>query len=188
MTVSQHKSKSPTICVALLRGINVGGNSKVEMSKLKKVFESIGFINVRTYINSGNVIFETEDNLGTHLTEKIEKALLKHFAFAIRALVRDAKNINKLCASIPSEWTNDANQKTDILVLWDEYDSKNSINLIPANPVVDILRYETGAIVWNVKKKDYTKSGMKKFIGTPLYKNMTARNVNTLRKLGELMK
>lgn len=44
--------------VALLRGINVGGNNKVEMSKLKALFEKMGYTNVVTYINSGNVIFE----------------------------------------------------------------------------------------------------------------------------------
>ena len=174
--------------VALLRGVNVGGNSKVEMSKLKHIFQSIGFTNVRTYINSGNVIFETENKADIHLAEEIEKVLLKHFSFAIRVVVRDAKNINKLCASIPSDWTNDANQKTDILFLLDEYDSKNSMNLIATNPTIDTLKYITGAIVWTVKKSDYSKSGMKKFIGTAVYKNMTARNVNTLRKLRELMK
>lgn len=174
--------------VALLRGVNVGGNSKVEMSKLKCIFQSIGFTNVRTYINSGNVIFETENKADIHLAEEIEKVLLKHFSFAIRVVVRDAKNINKLCASIPSDWTNDANQKTDILFLLDEYDSKNSMNLIATNPTIDTLKYITGAIVWTVKKSDYSKSGMKKFIGTAVYKNMTARNVNTLRKLRELMK
>ncbi|TGN13385.1 DUF1697 domain-containing protein [Leptospira ilyithenensis] len=46
--------------IALLRGINVGGNRKVEMKKLRNLFESLGYINVSTYINSGNVIFESE--------------------------------------------------------------------------------------------------------------------------------
>jgi len=45
------------IYMSLLRGINVGGRNKVEMARLKKLFESIGFGEVRTYINSGNVIF-----------------------------------------------------------------------------------------------------------------------------------
>ncbi len=46
--------------VALLRGINVGGNRKVEMKRLKATFERAGFADVRTYINSGNVIFGSE--------------------------------------------------------------------------------------------------------------------------------
>lgn len=109
--------------VALLRGINVGGNSKVEMSKLKKCFESFGYQNVFTYINSGNII----------------------------------------------------------------YDSKKSLDLLTKNSKVDNLKYIDGAIVWNIKRGDYSKSGMNKLIGTPLYKHMTARNINTVRKLDALM-
>ena len=52
---------------------------------------------------------------------------------------------------------------------------------------MDTLKYIDGAIIWNVKRKDVTKSGMKKFIGTLIYKNMTARNINTVRKLNELL-
>jgi uncharacterized protein (DUF1697 family) len=85
-------------------------------------------------------------------------------------------------------WANDAEQKTDVLFLWDDFDDKKSLTLIKTTPKVDTLKYVAGAIVWNVKRDDYTKSGMNKFIGTLVYKNMTARNVNTVRKLGELMK
>jgi uncharacterized protein (DUF1697 family) len=169
--------------VALLRGINVGGNNKVEMPKLKKVFEALGFLNVSTYINTGNVIFETDKK---DLDTTIEKALLKAFGFAIRVVVRDTQNIQKLCKSLPNNWTNDTEQKTDILFLWDEFDNKKSIDLIKTTEV-DTLKYIDGAIVWNVKRVDYTKSGMHKFIGTVIYKNMTARNINTVRKLNELL-
>jgi uncharacterized protein (DUF1697 family) len=51
--------------VALLRGINVGGNNKVEMKKLKTTFETLGFTSVVTYINSGNIIFNTSDKNGS---------------------------------------------------------------------------------------------------------------------------
>ncbi len=178
--------------VALLRGINVGGNNKVEMSKLKKVFEKLGFSNVSTYINSGNVIFEVDkggDVDGTDdasLADKIEKSLYKTFGFNIRVVLRDSKNIQKICKEVPLDCTNDTEQKTDVLFLWDEFDNKKSIDLI-AMTEVDNLRYISGAIVWNVKRVDYKKSGMNKFIGTKVYKNMTARNINTVRKLGELM-
>lgn len=174
------------VYVALLRGINVGGNSKVEMKKLKAVFEKLGFENVSTYINSGNVIFGTTKKENS-LVSEIEKALKKEFGFEIRVVVRNAKNIASLCKDIPKNYQNDAKQKTDILFLWDEYDNKKSLDLIKATDV-DNLSYADGAIVWNVEKAKLNKSGMKKFIGTTIYKNMTARNVNTVRKLAELMK
>lgn len=174
--------------VALLRGINVGGNSKVEMIKLKKAFESLGYKNVSTYINSGNVIFETDMEDTSVLVNDIEKKLKKIFKFYIRIVVRDQKNIQELCKKIPRTMTNDTEQRTDVLFLWDEFDKKQSIKLIERSVGIDNLKYIAGAIIWNLKRSDYTKSRMNKFIGTQLYKNMTARNINTVRKLGELMK
>lgn len=169
--------------VSFLRGINVGGNNKVEMPKLKKAFESLGFDNVSTYINSGNVIFETNKK---DLEPLIEKTLKKIFGFEIRVVVRDAKNINKLCREISRDWLNDTEQRTDVLFLWDEFNSKKSINVIKVTEV-DTLKYIDGAIVWNIKRKDVPRSGMRRFIGTLIYKNMTARNINTVRKLNELL-
>ena len=170
--------------VALLRGINVGGHKKVEMSKLKQAFEDAGYENVSTYINSGNVIFESKKKVDTL---SIEKMLEKVFGFEIFVVVRDVGNIQKLCKAIPVDWTNDDDQKTDICFLWDEYDNESSIGHLKLTAGVDRVKYIDGALVWNIHRKDYTKSGMHTFIGTPLYKHMTARNVNTVRKLGALM-
>jgi uncharacterized protein (DUF1697 family) len=173
--------------IAFLRGINIGGKNKIEMKMLKKVFESLGFINVFTYINSGNVIFESEENNNDKLISDIKSGLRKIFDFDIQVIIRDNQNIQKLVKKFPYHWRNDAEQKTDILFLWDEFDSKNSIKLISQTKDVDIIIYCKGAIIWNINRKDYKKSGMNKFIGTALYKNMTARNINTVRKLAELM-
>lgn len=173
--------------VALLRGINVGGNKKVGMLKLKKIFESLGFFNVITYINSGNVIFGTDDKNTELLTRKIETTLRKKFGFPVKVLLRSSENVNRLVEKIPGKWKNDVEQRTDVLFLWDNYDSKNTIDLIKSNAAVDKLRYFPGAIVWNLKRCNYSKTGMRKFIGTPVYKNMTARNINTVRKLVELI-
>jgi uncharacterized protein (DUF1697 family) len=174
--------------VALLRGINVGGNNKVEMPKLKKCFESLGYTNVSTYINSGNVIFETTSTDPKGLVAQIEASIEKTFGFPVRVVIRSSANILKLNKTIPSDWNNDTEQSTDVLFLWDEYDTKKSLDFIASTPNVDTLRYIAGAIVWNMQRENYTKSSMRKFIGTTIYKNMTARNVNTVRKLAELMK
>ena len=88
---------------------------------------------------------------------------------------------------IPKGWGNDTKQKTDVLFLFDEFDSKNTLKKIVTKKDVDTLIYIKGVIVWNVDRAHYNKSGMKKFIGTEVYKNMTARNVNTVRKLGGMM-
>ncbi len=173
--------------VALLRGINVGGNCKVEMARLKKAFEKLGFENVKTYINSGNVIFESAEKDPRKMNDKIEKHLEKTFGFSIKTVLRDASNILMLTKKIPKEWKNGGDQKTDILFLWEDYDSKESLKLIEPKEGVDQLMYLPGAIVWNVDRRQISKTGMKRFIGSKLYKNMTARNVNTLRKLAEML-
>lgn len=169
--------------IAFLRGINVGGNKKVEMSKLKKVFEDLGFANVSTYINSGNVIFDSEQINQSTLASKIEEGIAKTFGFSVPVIIRTAENIQNLAKDVPASWRNDSDQKTDILFLWDKFDSEETIKLIKTNPEVDELIYFPGAIVWHLDKKNYAKSGMHKFIGTEVYKNMTARNINTVRKL-----
>ena len=169
--------------VALLRGINVGGNKKVEMKKLKEVFENLNFQNVLTYINSGNVIFDSKNKPKVH---NIEKAISEVFDFNIQVILRDKTTIEKINKEIPKEWGNNKDEKTDVLFLWENFDNEKSIDLINKTDV-DTLKYIEGSIVWHIKKKDYNKSGMNKFIGTEIYKNMTARNINTVRKLLELM-
>jgi len=123
--------------VALLRGINVGGKNKVEMKKLKQIFEGLGYANVSTYINSGNVLFESKDKDFS----KIEPALKRTFGFEIRVLVRDMNNLKKICLSVPENWKNNEENKIDVLFLWDEYCNKKSVDLIKINPEVDTLKY-----------------------------------------------
>jgi uncharacterized protein (DUF1697 family) len=73
------------------------------------------------------------------------------------------------------------------MFLWEEVDSPEVISAIAINPKVDNLRHAKGAVIWNVTRQNYAKSKLPKMIGTRFYKNMTARNANTTRKLLELM-
>ena len=173
--------------IALLRGINVGGNAKVEMPRLKAVFEKLGAEDVKTYINSGNVIF-SDTRSRKQLEPLIEEAIAKEFGFNARVVVRDDANIAKLCKEIPADWTNDSEQKTDVIFLWEEVDSPGVLEEIKVNPDVDALIYIPGAVIWNFDRVNYRSSKMHNFIGTRVYKLMTARNINTVRKLNELLK
>ncbi len=174
--------------VALLRGINVGGNNRVEMKRLKLVFENaLGFDYVMTYINSGNVVFATKKVATQTLEKKIEAAIEKEFGFSVAVLVRDEKNIKNLCEAIPKSWVNDAEMKTDVFFLWDAIDDQEILKDLNANPKIETLQYVDGAVVWSIKKKDYNKSRIPKMIGTKIYKQMTIRNINTVRKLGGLL-
>lgn len=172
--------------LALLRGINVGGNNKVEMKKLKELFENLGYANVSTYINSGNILFDTDEKDSKKLTTQIEPMLENEFGFKIPVLVRSHENILAVVKAIPQDWQNDLTQKTDVLFLWDDFDNKKSLELLSTKPEIETTKYVPGAIIWNLDRAHYNQSGMYKFIGTELYKNMTARNVNTVRKLASL--
>lgn len=174
------------IYVALLRGINVGGNTKIAMSELKTVFESLEFENVTTYINSGNVIFTTQNDPRT-LDALIENAIKEAFQLSVPVVVKEKDSILSITKSVSLEFTNDSEQKTDVLFLWKEVDSKNTLKQLLIKPKIDTVTYRKGAIIWNVKRKDVTKSGLLKIVGTPLYKQVTVRNINTVRKLAQLM-
>ncbi len=87
--------------IAFLRGINVGGNKKVGMEELKKTFSSLGFKNVQTILNSGNVVFGTDSLNLTSAQNLIEETLEKTFGFKIPVLLRTAIDIKKLIDSDP---------------------------------------------------------------------------------------
>jgi uncharacterized protein (DUF1697 family) len=174
------------IYVALLRGINVGGNKKVEMKKLKTTFELLGFENVVTYINSGNIIFENMSKGQDVIVNEIGKAIKKDFQLELKVLVRNIENIETICQELPVTWVKNEMMRTDVMFLWEKFDKPEIMELLQINPV-DNVKYIPGAVLWNVEGKDYSKSGMLKLMGTELYKNMTIRNVNTVRKLHQIM-
>lgn len=176
------------IYVALLRGINVGGNNKVEMKRLKEVFENSGHLNVSTYINSGNVIFESPAQNNEVLIKKLESAIKKEFGFYINVVVKSLPEIEAISKKLPDSWVNDLDMKTDVMFLWESADNKKVLEEIIVKPELDNVVYIKGALIWNVKRKEVTKSGLLRIVGTPLYKQMTIRNSNTFRKLLSLMK
>ncbi|MBI2797944.1 DUF1697 domain-containing protein [Candidatus Saccharibacteria bacterium] len=175
------------VFVALLRGINVGGNNKVEMAKLKAVFESLGFTEVKTYINSGNVVFaDSKDK--PNKEQLIEKAIKQEFGYSVPVVIRTQAAIEMLLNKVPNEWANDANQKTDVMFLWDEVDDPEVVKVIDYNPEFEHILYVPGSVVWNVDREHIKQGSGIKLIGTKPYRKMTARNINTVRKLAELMK
>ncbi len=86
--------------VAILRGINVGGNRKILMADLKLLFEELGFSNIVTYIQSGNVLFNsnTENEL---LADRIEQAIKANFGFDVPVIVRSANELKKAIEANP---------------------------------------------------------------------------------------
>jgi uncharacterized protein (DUF1697 family) len=76
--------------------------------------------------------------------------------------------------------------KSDVMFLWPESDSKSVLSELTIKDF-DRVIYAPGAVLWSVDRADQGRSGMGKLVGTMLYKQMTIRNVNTVRKLSEIM-
>jgi len=87
--------------IALLRGINVSGQKKIKMSELKSLFEDIGFQDVETYIQSGNVIFSSKENIKLKLESKIAKAIKKQWGFYVQIFVLDTGDIDYVLKANP---------------------------------------------------------------------------------------
>lgn len=89
-----------TIFIALLRGINVGGKNRIKMADLKRMFESIGLNRVETYIQSGNIIFESDEKEAT-LQKKIEHELETNFGFSAITVLRTTDELERLIRDCP---------------------------------------------------------------------------------------
>lgn len=87
--------------VALLRGINVSGQKMVKMDALKKTFEDIGFKSIKTYIQSGNVVFDYEGIETTEIVNMIEKKINDVFGFSVNTIVRSGVEIEDIIKSNP---------------------------------------------------------------------------------------
>jgi uncharacterized protein (DUF1697 family) len=181
------QNQSSTTYVALLRGINVGGNNKIEMAKLKQTFERLGFLDVKTFIASGNVIFRADSADQAALAQKTEAAITADFGLSIGVLLCDLKKMRNLVQEIPSAWQNDKTMRCDVMFLWPEVDNERVLEQLPFNSAIEDVKYFPGAVVWRIDRENVARSRMSKIIGTKVYRQMTARNVNTTRKLHELM-
>lgn len=176
--------------VALVRGINVGGNHPVPKAEFKTVLESLGFQDVMIYLNSGNAVFSSEHE---PKASEVQVALEKHFGFSIPTLVLSANKVKAIAATIPSEWTNDkpqpdrSGQKSDVLYLFDDLNTQDVLEKLGHKPEIETMMYVDGAVVANITRKNQGKGSLQKLIGTELYKSVTIRNINTAKKLAELV-
>jgi uncharacterized protein (DUF1697 family) len=173
--------------LALLRGINVGGKNKVEMGRLRSVFEHLGLDEVRTYINTGNVIFNAGTSTDSALEPRLEKAIAAEFGLDLKVLVRGIDSMRLVERALPDDWTNDSDTKTDVMFLWEDVDDPGVLDRLAVQEGVDEVIYVPGAVLWRVDRAQYALSGMDKLVGTKLYKSMTVRNCNTVRKLVDMM-
>lgn len=185
--MATQKSKL-AIFVALLRGVNVGGNNMISMTSLKESFEKLGFTQIATYINSGNIIFKSKETDARKLEKKIEQMLLKEYALDSKVVLRSLAEMETLVESLPRGWNGDGSWRYNVMFLRHTVDSEDLLADLPINTEIEEVVYRPGALLWSIQFADSGKSKMAKLVSRKIYKEMTVRNLNTTRKLCELMK
>ncbi|MCA9329516.1 DUF1697 domain-containing protein [Candidatus Saccharibacteria bacterium] len=172
--------------VVLLRGINVGGNNKVSMSDLKQALQDAGFTDVVTYINSGNIVLTSE--LPTKaVNNTVEETIKQTFGLDVPTLTLAKPDFLRIADELPTNWTNDSEMRCDCFFLWQGIDTPDVLENLTIKPDIDRVKYVAGAVFWSVDRKNVTRSGLAKIIGTATYKQITIRNANTVRKLVALL-
>lgn len=175
--------------VALLRGINVGGNNKIKMADLKTCFEKQGFTNVMTYIQSGNVLFEANAKNQQALTIQIENMLAKTFSFKARVVLRSHNELAQIVASAPKDFgTEPAKYRSYVIFLKDSLSTAETLQAIPLKEGVDKTWAGPKGVIFHQRvEARATQSHLGKLIAMPIYQDMTIRNWNTTTKLLALM-
>lgn len=172
--------------VMLLRGVNVGGNRRVPMAQLRELLTSWGFTDVATYLNSGNAIFSS---YSIPNTVQISQAIEKEFGFEVPFLLLTAEDIIAVAQAIPQEWqNNNTDHKADVIYLYDAVNSADIIEQIGYRPEFETLLYTNHAVLSYLSREYRSRSSLLKLMGTPLYKQVTIRNITTARKLAEMVK
>ena len=176
------------IFVALLRGVNVGGKNMIRMSSLKESFESMGFGGVHTYINSGNIIFKTQEGNARKLERSIEGMLSSEYELECKVVVRSLSEMADLVKGLPETWDGDGRWKYNVIFLRHSIDSENVLSGLKPESDIEQIVYRPGTLLWSARISDLGRTSLHKLPSRKLFQEMTVRNTNTTRKLYELMK
>ena len=178
--------KEATRYIALLRGVNISGKNKVPMAELKKCFEKLGFGEVKTYLNSGNVIFSSdEDNIG-RFTTQIETMIKNQFGFDIPVFVISKEELEDILHNAPKWWGNENKEIYDNLIfIMHPTTFTDVFNEIgePNDELEQIKNYKE-AVFWSFSRKDYQKTNWwSKTASANISTKLTIRTANTIRKI-----
>jgi uncharacterized protein (DUF1697 family) len=177
------------VYLALLRGINVGGKNKVPMAELKACFAELDCENVRTYIASGNVLFESNKS-SAELTEEIQEALPTKFKLdseLIRILILSRDQLQKVIDQAPEGFGTEPGKYHSDAIFLMGVPSDEAIKVFNPREGVDRVWQGDLAIYSQRLSAQRTRSRLSKIMSSPLYKLMTIRSWDTTARLLELM-
>lgn len=178
--------------IVLLRGINVGGKNKIPMADLRTALAKAGFSGVQTYIQSGNVILQTNLN-SAEVASKVEKILTASFKLdsqLIKTVAINLADYKRVVTDAPAEFGADnANYRYYVLFLID-YNVETAMQQIEVREGVDKAWVGKNVIYFRlpaITNPNVHKSRLNKITEKPIYKFITMRNWRTTQKLLEMV-
>lgn len=173
--------------LGLLRGINVGGNRKVPMADLRDALSESGLDDVRTYIQSGNVLFRTARQRA-RIEADIEQLVEARFGFEVMVVVRSRAQVRNVVANAPSGFGDHPDRfHSDAIFLKAPLTPDRAMRVFDPRPGVDEVTPGTGVIYSQRVSAERTKSRLNKIVGTPEYALMTIRSWSTTTKLWAML-
>ena len=168
--------------IAFLRAINVGGTTIIKMSDLKKMFESFGLENVETYIQTGNVIFESDERSASALEKRVERQLEQASGKRIRLFVRTMREVAGMLKKCPFDPKD--GETVHVVILERKPAAKNVKALLAIRSEADdfaVKEKEAYHLRHDREKSVFSNSLMEKILAVP----GTTRNLRTIQKIVE---
>ena len=173
----------------LVRGINVGGKNKVVMAELRQELTELKLEKVETYINSGNIFFDT--NIARNqLVETLKGFLKRHYPFIQHFSLLSNEDYEKEVRNLPDWWNHEMARK-DVLFYTEGLDVDQVIKKVKSLELVDeVLHFGRLGIFWGkLSETTYSKTAYHKhLLKMPFYRKITIRNANTFDKIGQFLK
>ena len=175
--------------IALLRGVNISGKNKVPMAELKTGFEALGFMEVKTCLNSGNVIFSGAEADTAALTDQIECMIQRQFGLDIPVFVIPQEELADILRHAPDWWGTENKEIYDNLIfIMPPADFQAVYQEIgePKEGLEKIQEYKA-AVFWSFSRKDYQKTNWwQKTASAKIGSKLTIRTANTVRKIAAI--
>ena len=173
----------------LVRGINVGGKNKVVMAQLRQELTELGLENVATYINSGNIFFNSIVPR-TKLIENLQAFFERRYPFIQSFSLLSLEDYEEELRNLPDWWNHEMARK-DVLFYTEGLDRKSvEEKLLALKLGEEVLHFGKLGIFWGkLLEETYAKTAYhKQLLKLPFYGNITIRNANTFDKIGQFLK
>ena len=169
--------------IALLRGVNISGKNKISMPELKKKLQEAGFFDVKTYLNSGNIVFSAEKN---EPGKVIKKTIKDGFGLDIPVYVIERDVLKDILSHAPDWWNTGAPEKYDnlIFILTEERPEDICRSVGEPSEGLEKIQIYDRVIFWTFDRKQYQKcSWWKKTASFGIAERLTIRTAGTIFKM-----